>query len=293
MSDIVLIPTHERPEFLWITLEAIAAASHLDGKEFWIMEDSHIDQPKPQQLVDEIATTVEHAKNMLPDVQHFVTTPHSHVGSSFNVLQAFKMACHSLPDTPDLIYFIEDDVIVTPDFFRFCEAAQDLWDPFATGPNCSPVSKTQEDPSLCEISSTWMQTFAMSFQRERLQDLLLPEYEDYKIMANAGWYEWDEWMCKAMFREKQYIVNPVASRGFHFGVYSYHTGKPLEGSLAERIAQTRAIVANPSAAGVNASRDIKERIPTSPYAWSKLRKHGWRSVFPNRGPRKSQVESNQ
>lgn len=283
MGDVIIIPTHERPEFLHITLENIAKASHLKGKSVWVCEDIHTDNPKTPQLQEEIISTVLLAHGSLP-IEHFQVR-HTNHGSSFNVLESFRRACDT---DADMIYFIEDDVIVTPDFFRFCEAVHNEWDPFATGPNCSPQSKTNEDPSLIEASSTWMQTFAMSFQRERLKELLLPKYENYGLLKQGErYFEWDEWLCKAMQRSKQYIINPIQSRGFHFGVYSYHTGGgAFPGNLAERIAQTRAVIANPSSvSGINATRDIKERIPTSPYEWSKLRKHGWRTTFPNRGPR--------
>ena len=43
--DIVIVPTFDRPEFLWLCLENILAAEGSLDREIWLCEDIHADKP--------------------------------------------------------------------------------------------------------------------------------------------------------------------------------------------------------------------------------------------------------
>lgn len=275
MKDICIIPTHERPEFLWITLEKIAAATNRDNVEFWICEDTHYE--KPEQLREEIFATIDYSRRLLgEDVKHFQTRHDNH-GSSYNVLTSFERACET---DASFVFFIEDDVRITEDFFRFCYMAQEGWSPFFVTGNCAP--QTVSDPRADGIvgSNTWGQTFSMCFNREKLKQMLKPTYSDYGIQPTS---EWDNYLLRYMQQTDQFCVCAALQRGYHFGFHSYHAGKSrLTGTLAERLAQTKAILTSPSTAGLDKHAaqvgQINIPFPSQPLRWEKLRKVAWTAV---------------
>ncbi len=268
MKDICIIPTHERPEFLWLTLEKIQAAVSRENIEFWICEDVH--EEKSSQLQDEIAYVVNHAAAIL-GAKHFQTW-HTNQGSSYNVLTSFQKACDT---DAKFVFFIEDDVRVTKDFFRFCYAAQEEFNPFFVTGNC-PTNVKNRRPESVFLSGTWGQTFAMCFQRTKLQDMLKPDYSDYAILPTA---EWDNYLLRHMLHTGQFCACACLQRGYHFGFHSYHAGKSfLTGDLQQRISQTRAILENPQAAGLEKNAyqvsQLGVSFPTTDPQWTTLRKAG-------------------
>ena len=41
--DIVIVPTYDRPEYLWVCLQKLSAAHGVQDKEIWVCEDNHSD----------------------------------------------------------------------------------------------------------------------------------------------------------------------------------------------------------------------------------------------------------
>jgi len=264
--DVVVIPTHERPELLWLCLEKIAACSDIP-EQIWISEDFHIDNPKPPMVAYEVEQTVEYAKRILPGVRH-IRREHSNHGSSFNVLESFREACQT---DARYVFFIEDDTMVTQDFFRWSRAAQEKFHPFATCSNYLPRERSQH-PEDCAISDTWLQTFGMSFEREKLSHTMLPDYADYGLQPQ---FEWDAWMMKYIRLNGLYSVSACLRRGYHFGFYSYHAGGDgLRGDLASRVQQVRAGLSNPSLLRTGGSQNQIFPYPegNTNYQWTELRK---------------------
>ena len=269
MKDVCIIPTHERPEFLWITLEKILAATNRENIEFWICEDVHYE--KSTQLQTEILSVLNYAKDTLLDVKHFQTR-HTNHGSSYNVLTSFQRACETEAES---IFFIEDDVRVTKDFFRFCYAAQEEFKPFFVTGNCAPMTGTQ-DPAGIVLSDTWGQTFSMCFKRDKLKGMLNPNYVSYAIQPTS---EWDNYLLRYMQKTNQFAACACVQRGYHFGFHSYHAGKNLLiGDLKDRVAQTRAILDNPRSANLDRNAyqvgQIGIPYPSKEPEWDRLYRAG-------------------
>lgn len=234
MKDVCIIPTHERPEFLWLTLEKIGAASNIENIEFWVCEDIHGE--KPEKLQKEILQTINYFESL--GVKHFQTRHDNH-GSSYNVLTSFGRACDT---TAEFIFFIEDDVRITKDFFRFCQAAQEQFKPFFVAGNCS-LQHANQDASGVMLSDTWAPTFSMCFERTKLKGMLNSDYSSYGILPTR---EWDNYLLRHMQETNQFAACASLRRGYHFGFHSYHAGKSnLTGDLENRISQTREVLANP------------------------------------------------
>src|SRR5260370_2286021 len=129
--DVVIVPTYDRPEYLWVCLEHLSRAHGSGTKEIWICEDQHADKPKDFTLQMEMLATIREAERLFGQkyVKYFGTTPHNEYGNSRNLLTALERAYDA---RAPYIYLVEDDVMVTEDFFRWHEQAQAQFDPFVT-----------------------------------------------------------------------------------------------------------------------------------------------------------------
>lgn len=269
MKDICIIPTHERPEFLWLTLEKIGEATDRENIVFWVCEDIH--SKKSEQLQRDILAAIDYGRKLSLDIRHCQVMHDSH-GSSYNVLTSFRKACET---AAEFIFFIEDDVRITKDFFRFCYAAQEKFDPFFVTGNCAPNVVSQVAKSVF-LSDTWVQTFAMCFQRTKLKQMLKPGFEDYGVAPTS---EWDNYLLRYTQETGQFGVCACLQRGYHFGFHSYHAGKSmLTGDLTERVSQTRAILANPHSAGLERNAFVVSQIavqfPAQEPQWVELSRAG-------------------
>jgi glycosyltransferase involved in cell wall biosynthesis len=264
MKDIVIIPTYNRPELLYLCIEQLSKCEGIETKQVIIHEDDHDDKPKHFSRILEILEVIRFAKRVLPHVSH-VRVSHSNYGSSYNFIEGFR---HAYNSDAKYVYHIEDDCLITPDYFRYAEEAHKLCpDAFVVCGNARPQSRTGES-DLVHLSY-WFQTFALSFRRENLAKILLPKYEGYCLSRN---FEFDTYIMNWMVRNEEYSVSPMKERVFTFGHYSYHMpGQRLPGNLQEVIELTRQATKDPSL--LSGSGYAKDFIPYSePDLWTSLRK---------------------
>ena len=126
--DIVLIPAYMRPEYLSLCLEYLAAAEGARvGKEFWVIQDMR--QHDEHRFNVQLRWTKEVLDNSPLPVRYIFRQPHNYAGNSYNTLEAYKEAYGT---EARFTYLVEEDVLVTPDFFRWHEAVQST-EPDATG----------------------------------------------------------------------------------------------------------------------------------------------------------------
>src|SRR5277367_3036273 len=119
--DIVLIPTYMRPEYLALCLEFLAKAEGAhDNKEYWICQDMRFDDDNRFGM--QLRWTKEVLENSPLPVRYIQRKPHGWSGNSYNTLEAYKEAYGT--DGVQNVYLVEEDVLVTKDFFRWHEAVQ-------------------------------------------------------------------------------------------------------------------------------------------------------------------------
>lgn len=111
MKDVVLVPAYNRPELLYLCLEHLSACPEIHDKEIWVRCES-------RNLPDDFLRDNKSVA-MSFDVQFQMCRGHGYHGNSFNVLNAYKDAVES---GASRIYLVEDDVLVSPDFFRWHDA---------------------------------------------------------------------------------------------------------------------------------------------------------------------------
>lgn len=284
MSEIVIVPTFDRPEYLAVCLEKLYSAFGSETKQFWICEDVHADRPKGFTTEMEMMAVIRDAVRILgPRFRYIGRSPHTTYGNSYNVLSALLEAAST--DTPR-VFLVEDDVMVLKDFFAWHTAAEDFH-PWAScsgrinrslnfhmnGPEA--IDETIKDPEACVESTNAYISWATCFSRQALDRIRFMEPVNYAAFRPG--VEQDMIIQDVIRREKLRTIWPYVPRAYHMGWYSYHLqgGMRFYGTLEEKINALRSVISDPgkirAMAGMNAI-DSYPKHPLSPFTALYVRK---------------------
>jgi hypothetical protein len=257
--DVVIVPTYDRPEFLWLTLEHLSRAHGSETKEIWICEDQHADKPKDFTLQVEMLATIREAERLFGReyVKYFGMIPHRSYGNSNNLIEALRRAYGT---QAPFVYIVEDDTMVTEDFFRWHEQAQKQFDPFVScsgrinrslnfqlnGPEA--IDESCKDLLACVRSRKAYMSWATCFKRENLKYLL--KHAPDAVRDEDPWqpgFEQDIFIQNFIWDTKSASVWSYVPRAFHLGWNSYHRcGMKINGTLEEKIKFLRKAITNKS-----------------------------------------------
>lgn len=292
MKDIVLIPTWYRPEYLQLCLEHLAAAEGITSKQIWILQDQHQDDmirhAVEENWTQEVLATWQPYRAL--DIKFFRASSHCTVGNSRNVLEGYRRAFET---DAQFVYLIEDDVFVTPDFFKWHEAVQNDGDYFCSV-GCSCKFKWQNttiettDPGAY-YTARWYGSYGVGWKRENLSAIIPhARNEYYSNMDNyvrhnlAGtplgdqFTEQDGVIERVMWKSGKSVAFPIASKAFHLGLYGYHRdGQRPNGFLEAKLAGLRKMLADPETfknPTNNPYNDIVQMPSTPPAPWEKVTK---------------------
>jgi hypothetical protein len=253
MNDTVVIPTFDRPEFLWVCLENLYDNVRGAREKFYVVsEDIHTDKPKDfTTQMEMLATIREWSRKLSVNFSYTSTAAHSTYGNSLNVLSALQYSKCVHPS--EKVYLIEDDVLVTPDFFEWNDAVFDLV-PNAhvvcagrlnrslnfqmNGPQA--IDESIKDPNACGMVIGAYNSWATCFK----SGFINVEGVDYSKFRPG--YEQDIMIQDNLRRSRCVTIWPYVPRAYHFGWYSYHRtgGMPLTGDLEQRVKAIQKIVTN-------------------------------------------------
>lgn len=240
MKELVLVPTYQRSAFLAVCLEAIRAAE--PDANIHVFPDRGENE---LEVCDQFSAT------------HHLTWKHTYHGNSANMLEALKWANSQ---SVFLVHVIEDDAIITPDYFAWARAAL-LAHPeafCACGWQYSPQALISDGP---DILMPWYLSVCATFPHHSLPSIgqhARPEYYSdmpgyldraYPASSHRGTkhYEQDGLVLRVLESQSRRAVWPRRPRALHIGWQGYHmTGPALDGSLAERVQIVKAAIANPS-----------------------------------------------
>lgn len=240
MRKVVVVPTFDRSEFLYCCLKAIRAA----------------DREIPILVFPDRGTDESEVCAQFNAIQH-KTIQHSYHGNSYNVMEALKTAYLSLYDN---IYIIEDDALIDPSFFQWCEAALDKHrDAFAAcGWKYSPDALIGEGP---DVVIPWYLSVASLLPRYSvnciLQHATLDYYSNMKSYLDRAFpqsfrkgsahYEQDGLALRVCEAEGKRCVWPRRPRATHIGFRGYHmSDERFDGKLEDRVAMLELAIANPA-----------------------------------------------
>lgn len=256
--DLVLIPAYMRPELLSLCLEYLSKAegAHND-KQYWICQDMRFEDEHrygiqlrwTQEVLD---------KSPLP-VRYLVRAKHSFGGNSYNTMEAYKEAYAT---DARFVYLVEEDVLVTPDFFTWHESvqAQESTAMCSIGYRCSRNNEARTDITDAAAYFTSARDYAsigVAWRRESLQPLTRHCRADYysdpsgyiqRTFPNnrfAGDFcEQDGLIMRLMWDERGYTVWPYVPRCYHLGGYGYHrpSGRRPDGQLERKIEFLKSVI---------------------------------------------------
>lgn len=254
--DIVIIPTYDRPEYLLVCLERLSYARGASSKEIWIREDNHADHPKDPRIGQFIWEIASFAKNLGLDVIHQEQPEHLSYGNSLNAMTAFEEAYRT---DAKHVYLLEDDVMVTADYFEWHEAAQEQFKPFVTCAGRINRSLNFEMNGREAIDESWKclndcvrsrkayNSWASCFRREELGHFVTayPDRDKWR----PG-YEQDIFIQQILRTDHCNLksVWPYVPRAYHMGWYSYHrtAGLKFNGTFAEKVHALRLAISDPA-----------------------------------------------
>lgn len=242
MKSVVLVPTYDREEFLYCSLEAIRAAD--PNANIHVFPDR--------------GTDVSSTCDKFSATQH-LTIQHSYHGNSYNMLEALKWAYQDNARY-DRIYVVEDDAIINGTFFAWSnEALSKFPDSFAAcGWQYSPDAIISDGP---DIRIQWYLSVCAALPRSSVFSIVQharPEYygnmkayldRAYPNSPKRGTmhYEQDGLILRVMESESKRCVWPRRPRATHCGFRGYHMSKDRpEGSLEERVAILKLALKEPA-----------------------------------------------
>jgi hypothetical protein len=241
MKEVIIVPTFDRSEFLFCSLEAIRAA-----------------EPNiPIHVFPDRGTKETEVTSQFEGVTEHLTIPHTFHGNSFNMLEALKWA-YQENTRFDRIFVVEDDAIINGTFFSWCREALMSHDFAACGWQYSPDALISDGPNL---RIPWYLSVCTMIPRASLfsivQHARIEYYSDMKGYLDRAYpssnrrgsqhYEQDGLILRVMESESKRAVWPRRPRATHCGWAGYHMGKErAQGSLQERVAVVKLALKNPS-----------------------------------------------
>lgn len=282
MHDVVLIPTFNRPEYLWLCLEHLAAADGGPEKHIHVLHDAHTRDTQTQR--NDFALTRQVIEHWHKQFAHVTTTwrdPHHYIGNVLNFLEGYK-AAYTNPEVR-YAYLVEDDVLVGQDFFRWHEAVQARGDYFCTvGWHCVRYDAATKNGNPTQYIESTMDfsSIGVCWQREKLAPFVKHAttmyYRDHRTYLagafpgspiNPGtWTEQAGIVTRLLHETKdRWVAWPTLRRCSHVGVSGYHRphGHVFTGDLAKRVRDLRAAVADTRIIGMNRDfgGDIEPVLP--------------------------------
>lgn len=273
--DLVCIPTYNRPDYLRLCLEYISHANH-KGKQIVVFVD------RGKQLIREFYEVIRDFSSL--DLHVTFREHHEFSGNSYNTLEAYKEAYYS---DARFVYLIEDDVLITSDFFEWHESVQQQEDlmcsvAYRCSRNPARNKEYDSDPSAYLVSGQDYASIGVCWRREKLAPII--EHAKREYYANQEEYivkrfpnnrfancftEQDGLIMRIMDEIDGLVAWSFVPRAYHVGFSGYHRlrGPNLSYSeLKETIHNTEKIK--------DADRDFGdiEIVPTEPVpAWNELK----------------------
>ncbi len=233
--DIIIVPAYFRPEFLHMCLFNLYACKESLNKDVWICHDQKFDDMKIfSSDFSEVEEVVTYWKRGFGNRLRCILRPeHGFYGNSYNVLASYVKAYET---DAQYVYLVEDDVFVTPDFFRWHEAAQKAGDYF-----CTIAGKCDRNPDMAGapaggyFESSQYASLGVCWKREHLQ--YVTEHAQIDYYHNPTPYilnrfphsqyglwamEQDGLIQRVMEASLQKAAWAAVPKAYHVGLWGYH-----------------------------------------------------------------------
>lgn len=259
MNDVVIVPTYNRPELLYLCLDALSQCPEAEGKIIRVVHDDHAGIAARSELAHYVVNQFRSRLN----IEISFREAHQYPGNSYNVLRAYQQAFFG---GFDRVYLVEDDVLVCSDFFRWHDAVHAQTELLCSvGWHCirrGDVTQT-DDPRSYMLSKADYASVGVCWQADKLkyvvEHCIHAYYENtsaYLAQAFPGnrfgncFTEQDGLIMRLLDKVRLPVAWPHRRRCNHVGWYGYH-----------RVDGRRPGAAGNSASGLfSAVEDVRETI---------------------------------
>lgn len=170
--DIILVTSYTRFDYLRLCLEYLSNAEGIENKQIWLFID------RGRSLVREFYEVLADFKHL--NIRTTFRPEHNHHGNSYNTLEAYKEAYQT---DAKFVFLIEDDVLITNDFFKWHEAVQETGDYLCSvAYRCSRNSEVRTDivdPEAFFTSKADYASVGVCWRREKLAPIVEHATTDY------------------------------------------------------------------------------------------------------------------
>ena len=245
MKNIVLIPAYRRPEFLYLCLLMIRQAEHWQDYKYRVCLDQGFDWL----CRDVIKWAI--AEGMDIDEQQTNYTGYTMGKQSYNVMHNLVKAAS---DTAEYVYMIEDDIMVSNQFFNWHRAAhatdEDVCCYIASANNNTKFNTTYDREAYYVGVKADYQGLGISYKKDFILNHIAPhdkrEYYQHPInyckrhfadsfIGNA-FAEQDGLIRRVMERNDLRAMFPHVPQCYHAGYYGKNRGRyPAKMTLQDKI----------------------------------------------------------
>jgi hypothetical protein len=292
VNDVVIVPTYHRPELLQLCLEHLSVCPEISTKDVWVRHDNRL---LIGRFVEESESVVRGFGGRL-NIQFAMSQPHVDAGNSWNVLTAYKDA---LDAGAQRVYLVEDDVLVSPDFFTWHDAMYERhpnlfcsvgWHCLRRGPE---IPRGSTDQNAYFLSTEDFASIGVAWTAPNLRAVIKHAVTEYfcgpqsyvqghfpKNPLSAYFSEQDGLIMRVLGASNEYSRAPVAwpylRRCHHVGYYGYHRPKAERpvGEYSDRLANARRIVSDRGlmdSKGVLFGGDTDVVVSATPWRYQDLR----------------------
>lgn len=303
-SEVIIVPTYKRPEFLFCCVKRLREYS---GTPIVVFPDRGSGK-------DEGLAKVEQKFRGHGFSIQFVAE-HDYHGNSANALEAMRWAYNA---HYDLVYYVEDDVMVHEDFFKWHRRMHQDWDDiFASMAWVFNRHAPLEDELLFQ---PWYYAIGTCFTRKKLETIIqhatplyyadMQGYIEKRFRSSLlntpfgiEHYEQDGLIQRIMDLDRSQTVSPGVAKCTHAGLIGYNRGWTHSdeffrdcADFEQRVERVEQFIADPYWRAEVFGRDLVEReigkrLPKRDFRYRVTIPGGWSSEFtsellPNNLPRR-------
>jgi hypothetical protein len=293
MREVILVPTYKRPEHLFCCLKRIRQI------EPEIQVCVFPDHCTANDEDTEIAMRHHRNKN----TQVFAVPDHDYHGNSYNALEALRWAYN---EGFDRVFYVEDDVMVHPDFFAWHRGQHEMWPRiFAT---MAWIFNRHAPITEDVMFQPWYYAIGTCFARKKLE--LVVQHANPKYYADmVGYvervfpgsqlntpfgiqhYEQDGLIQRVLDVDKTQTISPGITKCSHIGSFGYNRGWDGRdelfsncGDFADRCQRLEAFIADPYWRAEVFGREIVEReigheLPKREFTYRITVPGGWETTY--------------
>lgn len=248
MTQVVIVPAWQRPEFLRACLYRLSVADRPHIHYLISLDRGHT--PEVSQVADWFRDSVTGGTHRVTVMRR---VNHPYRGNSYNVLEAYR---HAYNMAPTLIHLVEEDIFVGADYFDYHDDAHQMH-PHAF---CVSAVRNQAWPPGTEppaddtavYAHTSYQSLGVSFRPGIVRRFLLHAKPGYYSNSSrylrsrfprssipAGHSEQDGLINRVREQWGEVTIYPHSPRAYHAGYFGYNrrghwNGPGADGSIDER-----------------------------------------------------------